>query len=189
MSILGPRIALIEAIYNADLAIRVPSWVAGEIGYLLAIVGFLVLVCEWWHVYRTQGSTLARDALRTYLRDWREAEDAEQGTAEETRRATVRRMQETVASVNYKHHRDLFTDYVNQLARIDPADGRQLERLDRAFAAGTPIEEWAKRPWRRRLMLIGAVMVVIGNALQMVSTYPNNLGPFYRTDDECKKCP
>ena len=46
MSILGPRIALIEAIYNGGLAIRVPSWVAGEIGYLLAIVGFLVLVCE-----------------------------------------------------------------------------------------------------------------------------------------------
>ena len=153
-----------------------PQWLAGEMGYALSIVGFLLLVREWFHVFDTQGNTLARDSLRASLQEWRDARATD--TNSQTRTAIVQRMQVMVASIKARDQRNLFKDYVGQLAKIDPGDGLRLDALDRAFAVGTPIEEDEKRVRRRRLMIIGAIFVVVGSAGQMIATYPKSLGPF-----------
>jgi hypothetical protein len=156
--------------------LQIPQWLAGETGYALAIVGFLLLVIEWVHVFNTQGNTLARDSLRAHLLDWREARDTDHGTGADSRAASIRRMRAELRRIRDKRQRELFSGYVGQLENTDPANDVALDRLDRAFAVGTPIEEEQRRPRRRTLMLLGAVLVVVGTLGQMVSTYPKPFG-------------
>jgi hypothetical protein len=155
-----------------------PQWLAGEIGYALAIVGFVIIVCEWIYVFNTQGNTLARDTLRAFLDEWRRAADAHHSSADDQRRAWVRRMRESVALIKDRHQRETYGGYVGQLEQIRPDETQRLDELDRAFAVGTPIEEERKRPKRRKLMIVGAVLVVVGSLGQMVSTAPKPFGPF-----------
>jgi hypothetical protein len=153
-----------------------PQWLVGEIGYVLAIMGFSIIVFEWLHVFKIQGNTLNRESLRAYLAEWRT------GASPEGRTTIVDRMKATVEEIEDRTQRGLFAAYVAQLSDIDPAATRRLDELDRAFAVGTPIEEWEKRSQRRKLMIVGAVLVVVGSVGQMVSTYPKPFGPFCKSE-------
>ena len=166
-----------------------PQWVAGEIGYVLAIIGFVLIVREWFHVFNVQGNSLARENLRLFLREWREANDTGRGTAQEARDANIRRMRETVQRMK-GYQRELFDRYVCTLASdVQPDDHLHVDGLDRAFAIGTPIEDEQRRPRRRKLMIIGAVFVVVGSLGQMVSTAPEPFGPFCRNGGWSLTCP
>jgi hypothetical protein len=167
-----------------------PQWLAGELGYALAIVGFIVVVCEWFYVFNTQGNTLARDALRAMLGKWRRAADAHHSSADDQRRDWVRRMREVAARIKDAYQRTTYGEYVGQLEDIRPDETQRLDELDRAFEVGTAIEEERKRPRRRKLMIVGAFLVIVGSLGQMVSTAPEPFGPFCATKTFKEwKCP
>lgn len=153
-----------------------PNWLAGELGYVFAIVGFILIVCEWRYVFDTQGNMLARQTLQYQLREWRELRDGDIDTCA----ALKLRMRETASTIRDAYQRHLFIEYVDKLP--SPSNTSRLDDLDRAFAAGTPIEEWEKRTWRRKLMILGAILVVVGNLLQMVGTYPFDLASFCKRE-------
>jgi hypothetical protein len=158
-----------------------PQWLAGEIGYALAIVGFVLIVREWFHVFDTQGNSLAREDLRIYLRGWRKAPD------EPTRTANIRRMQERLPEIKGTQ-RELFTDYVATLSSLRLDQTQRLDELDDAFNVGTPIEEKEQRPRRRKLMIIGTTLVIVGCLGQMVSTAPEPFGPFCKNNGWALTC-
>ena len=148
-----------------------PKWLVGEIGYVLAIIGFMMIVREWWQVYRAQGNALAREDLRVHLREWRKAED------EPTRTASIRRMEETLPEILDDGHRELFAGYIAMLSTVRPHDVDRVDEIDTAFHVGSPLEEKRWRPSRRTLMFVGVVLVIVGTVGQAISTWPK---PFWQ---------
>ena len=152
-----------------------PQWMAAEIGSFLSIVGLLVIVREWVYAFRVQGNSLAREDLRTYLR--------ERATDEPTRTANIRRMEQVLPEIEDEGQRELFAGYVAQLATTSQADARRADEIDAAFDVGSPLDEKARRSRRGGLVVLGTVLAIVGTLGQMVGAYPKPFGPFCDTKE------
>jgi len=144
-----------------------PQWIASELGYVLCLVGFLLIVWEWMVAYRTQGNAIARNSLRSYLALWLATREPAQ------RAALIVRMKATAQEIRNDYHRTLFSEYIDILARL-PADDelKQAAATDKAFEVGNEIEVQAIHGLRQRLIVIGAVAVVIGTLGQIAGSLP-----------------
>lgn len=163
-----------------------PQWIVSEVGLLLCLAGFGLLVREWIHVFRAQGNALAREDLLVYLREWRRA------TEDATRTANVRRMRE-LALPEIKHdQRRMYSNYIDMLENMRPDNQGDLDELACSFKTGTFLEDKERRNRRVRLMKFAVGLVIAGTAGQMAGSFadPVRIGLCSpASKDSIWKCP
>lgn len=140
-----------------------PQWVMQEIGLGLDIVGFLLIVGDWWVAYAAQGRAIAWSDLRSYALELRGTSDLQQ------RAAIGRKMKAAVELVG--DYRDAALSAVNLAATASAEEDTKWSEVVKSLDAGPPLDAAWVHPGRRKLMVLGAALVVLGFICQGIASW------------------
>jgi len=145
------------------------QWVFQEGGLFFDIVGFCLIVWEWWASHREARRAIARNSLRNYLSSLRQEKEEEQ------RNAILRRMKQEAYYVG--RDRELVLQMTKWISEASADETEKWSIADRSLAAGTEVDAAFTHRRRIRWMAFGVALVVLGFVGQSIGSWPNGVRP------------